>query len=69
MEQIVAFSALASGIMIGLGALGAGVGIGILGSKFLEGAARGVGLRRYSWFSFTEKNKSTRTLAYLLPGR
>ena len=37
MEQIVAFSALASGIMIGLGALGAGVGIGILGSKFLEG--------------------------------
>ena len=40
MEQVVAFSALAAGIMIGLGALGAGVGIGILGSKFLEGAAR-----------------------------
>ena len=40
MESIVAFSALAAGIMIGLGALGAGVGIGILGSKFLEGAAR-----------------------------
>ena len=26
--------------MIGLGALGAGVGIGILGSKYLEGLAR-----------------------------
>ena len=33
MESVVAFSALAAGIMIGLGALGAGVGIGILGSK------------------------------------
>ena len=40
MESIIAFSALAAGLMIGLGALGAGVGIGILGSKFLEGAAR-----------------------------
>jgi F-type H+-transporting ATPase subunit c len=40
MESIVSFSALAAGLMIGLGALGAGVGIGILGSKFLEGAAR-----------------------------
>ena len=40
MESIVAFSALAAGVMVGLGALGAGVGIGILGSKFLEGAAR-----------------------------
>ena len=28
------------GMWVGLGALGAGVGIGILGSKFLEGAAR-----------------------------
>ena len=40
MESIISFSALAAGIMIGLGALGAGVGIGILGSKFLEGLAR-----------------------------
>tara|TARA_B100001123_G_C14722449_1_gene793648 strand:+ start:237 stop:494 length:258 start_codon:yes stop_codon:yes gene_type:complete len=40
MEAVVGFSALAAGLMIGLGALGAGVGIGILGSKFLEGAAR-----------------------------
>ena len=40
MDSVVSFSALAAGIMIGLGALGAGVGIGILGSKFLEGVAR-----------------------------
>ena len=40
MESVVAFSAIAAGLMVGLGALGAGVGIGILGSKFLEGAAR-----------------------------
>ena len=40
MESVVSFSALAGGLMIGLGALGAAVGIGILGSKFLEGAAR-----------------------------
>lgn len=31
---------LAGGILMGLGAIGAGVGVGILGSKFLEGAAR-----------------------------
>ena len=35
MESVVAFSAIAAGLMVGLGALGAGVGIGILGSKFL----------------------------------
>jgi len=40
MESVVGFSAIAAGLMIGLGALGAGVGIGILGSKFLEGVAR-----------------------------
>lgn len=31
---------LAGAIMMGLGALGASVGIGILGARFLEGAAR-----------------------------
>ena len=31
---------LAAGIMLAGGALGAGIGLGILGSKFLEGAAR-----------------------------
>ena len=31
---------LASGLLIGLGALGAAVGLGILGGKLLEGVAR-----------------------------
>ncbi|WP_343188220.1 F0F1 ATP synthase subunit C [Buchnera aphidicola (Ceratoglyphina bambusae)] len=31
---------IASAIMLGLSAIGAAIGIGILGSKFLEGAAR-----------------------------
>jgi len=36
----VAFVALACGLIIGLGAIGACVGIGIMGGKYLEGAAR-----------------------------
>lgn len=31
---------IAAAIMMGLGAVGAAIGIGILGSKFLEGVAR-----------------------------
>ena len=31
---------LAGALIMGLGAVGAAVGVGILGSKFLEGAAR-----------------------------
>lgn len=31
---------LASGILMGLAAVGAAIGVGILGSKFLEGGAR-----------------------------
>jgi F-type H+-transporting ATPase subunit c len=31
---------IAGGIMMGLGALGAAIGIGILGGRFLEGVAR-----------------------------
>ncbi len=31
---------LAAGITIGLASIGAGIGVGILGSKFLEGIAR-----------------------------
>ena len=38
MEQSLLF--IAGGLMMGLGALGAAIGIGILGSKYLEGAAR-----------------------------
>ncbi len=37
---IQANTAVGIGLMIGLGALGACVGIGIMGSKFLEAAAR-----------------------------
>jgi len=38
MEQALLF--LAAAVMMGFGALGAAVGIGTLGGKFLEGAAR-----------------------------
>ena len=38
--QVQSYTALALGIIIGLGALGACVGIGVMGSKFLESAAR-----------------------------
>jgi F-type H+-transporting ATPase subunit c len=34
------YSILAAGITMGLSAIGAGVGVGILGSKFIEGIAR-----------------------------
>ena len=36
----VAFVAIAAGLIIGLGALGACIGIGIMGGKYIEGAAR-----------------------------
>ena len=35
-----AYTALGIGIIIGLGAIGACIGIGVMGSKFLESAAR-----------------------------
>jgi F-type H+-transporting ATPase subunit c len=40
LADIQGFTALAIGIIIGLGALGASIGIGVMGSKFLEAAAR-----------------------------
>ncbi|MEX1221202.1 ATP synthase F0 subcomplex C subunit [Pseudidiomarina planktonica] len=40
METVVAFTAIAVAIMIGLGALGTALGFGMLGGKFLEAAAR-----------------------------
>ncbi len=44
MEQFAAiiqgYTALGIGIIIGLGAIGACIGIGIMGAKFLEAAAR-----------------------------
>ena len=39
-RNVQAFTALGIGIIIGLGAIGACIGIGIMGSKFLESAAR-----------------------------
>ena len=36
----VAFVAMAAGLIIGLGALGATIGIGIMGGRYMEGAAR-----------------------------
>ena len=38
--EVISFVALAAGLIIGLGAVGACIGIGIMGSKFLESAAR-----------------------------
>jgi len=38
--EVIGFVALAAGLIIGLGALGACIGIGVMGSKFLEAAAR-----------------------------
>jgi F-type H+-transporting ATPase subunit c len=40
MELSQAIVFIAAGLMLGLGAFGAAVGIGVLGGKFLEGAAR-----------------------------
>ena len=44
MEQFIALiqahTAVGIGLMIGLGAMGACIGIGVMGSKFLESAAR-----------------------------
>lgn len=40
MEMANALVVMAAALMLGFGALGAAVGIGILGSRFLESAAR-----------------------------
>jgi len=40
MEHVLGYVALAAGLIIGLGAIGACIGIGIMGSKYLESAAR-----------------------------
>lgn len=40
MSEAQALIVLASGILMGLGAVGAAIGVGVLGSKFLEGGAR-----------------------------
>jgi F-type H+-transporting ATPase subunit c len=40
MTEVQATLYMAGAIMMGLGALGAAIGIGVLGGRFLEGAAR-----------------------------
>ncbi len=40
METVLGFSAIAAALLIGMGALGTAIGFGLLGGKFLEGAAR-----------------------------
>ena len=40
METLLGFTAVAVGIIVGLAALGTAIGFGLLGGKFIEGAAR-----------------------------
>jgi F-type H+-transporting ATPase subunit c len=40
MEFVTGMTLLASALLIGLGGLGVGIGMGLLGGRFLEGAAR-----------------------------
>lgn len=40
MENIIGLNLIAVALLIGLGALGTAIGFGLLGGKFLEGAAR-----------------------------
>jgi F-type H+-transporting ATPase subunit c len=39
-EKMEGIEVLAAGITMGLSAIGAGIGVGVLGSKFIEGIAR-----------------------------
>ena len=45
MEQSVIY--IGAGLMLGLGAIGSAVGLGVLGSKFMEGIARQPELRPF----------------------
>ena len=40
MEHVLGFVALACGLIIGLGAIGACIGIGLMGGKYIEAASR-----------------------------
>lgn len=40
MEMVVGLTAISVGLLIGMGALGTAIGFGLLGGRFLEGAAR-----------------------------
>src|SRR3546814_19199751 len=38
--EVLKFTVIAAGLLIGLGALGTGIGFAIIGGRFIEGAAR-----------------------------
>ena len=40
LAQVMGMTRVGAGLLIGLGALGTGIGFGLLGGKFLEGASR-----------------------------
>jgi F-type H+-transporting ATPase subunit c len=40
LAQVMGMTLVGAGLLIGLGALGTGIGFGLLGGKFLEGASR-----------------------------
>ena len=40
MDLVIGLTAIAVALLIGFGALGVGIGMGLLGGRFLEGAAR-----------------------------
>ena len=40
METVIGMTAISVALLIGLGALGVGIGVGILGGRLLEGSAR-----------------------------
>ncbi len=40
MEHMLGLTAIAAALLIGLGAVGAAIGVGVLGGRFLEGFAR-----------------------------
>ena len=40
METVIGMTAISVALLIGLGALGVGIGMGLLGGRFFEGAAR-----------------------------
>ena len=48
MESVVGFVALAAGLIIGLGAAGACIGIGIMGSRFLRSFCQTARVNEYS---------------------
>ena len=51
------YNILAAGLTMGLSAIGAGIGVGVLGSKFLEGIARQPELAPF-WQSHLEDSRA-----------